>query len=88
MTGNNRFISLVGCCLSTTVLLVALATGAAAQKHDKDKDHGGGRTSRGFLTAPLHIQDQGSFYIGGVRKPLDVRPPPWYLSLSANLSRS
>jgi len=68
--GDNRFISRVDCCLSTTVLLVALATGAAAQKHDKDKDkdHGGGRTSRGFLTAPLHIQDQGSFYIGGVPK--------------------
>ena len=70
MIGDNRFISRVDCCLSTTVLLVALATGAAAQKHDKDKDkdHGGGRTSRGFLTAPLHIQDQGSFYIGGVPK--------------------
>ena len=70
MTPPNRFIRLVGCCLSAGVLLVALATRVAAQKHDKDKDdgHGRGQKLKTFLTGPLHIQDQGSFYIGGVPK--------------------
>ncbi len=59
MKPGNRFMQHVGRCLPAAVLLVAMATSVSAQ---------GGDNPKKFLTGPLHIQDQGSFYIGGVPK--------------------
>src|SRR5687768_7473153 len=49
------------------ILLVALTTGVAGQA----------QTQKRFLTGPLVIEDQGSFFIGGVPKVSDhaIRPP-------------
>ena len=44
------------------IVLVALATGVSGQA---------GQTPKKFLTAPLTIEDQGSFFIGGVPKVTD-----------------
>ena len=54
---------------SIPILLVALAAGAAAQDTPKMKK---------FLTRPLVIEDQGSFFIGGVPKVTNYAagPPP------------
>ena len=52
------------------ILLVAMATGVSGQAGQKPKK---------FLTAPLTVEDQGSFFIGGVQKVTDyatVAPPP------------
>jgi len=46
-------------CLVSTLLLVAATAGVLAQE---------GRTTRKFLKKPLVIEDQGSFFVGGVPK--------------------
>jgi hypothetical protein len=56
--------------LSSAILFVAMATTVSGQTGQKPKK---------FLTAPLVIEDQGSFFIGGVPKVTDyatVPPPP------------
>ena len=45
--------------LSSAVLFVAMAVSISGQSAQKPKK---------FLTAPLTIEDQGSFFIGGVQK--------------------
>ena len=59
MRDGNRSLRPVGCWLGSVVLLVALATSLSAQA---------GHTPKRFLTGQLLIEDQGSFFIGGVRK--------------------
>src|SRR5256885_16565703 len=54
-----RFIQIVVWCLFCAVLLVSMVSGALAQNGAKNKK---------FLTKPLVIEDQGSFFIGGVPK--------------------
>ncbi|MSO82534.1 MAG: hypothetical protein EXQ53_04480, partial [Acidobacteria bacterium] len=49
----------VGRCLCVVLALVAMATSVSGQADQKPKR---------FLTAPLTIDDQGSFFIGGVQK--------------------
>ena len=51
------------------ILLVAMAAGVSAQTSQKPKK---------FLGGPLVIEDQGSFFVGGVQKVTDyaVVPPP------------
>src|SRR5580698_7586210 len=51
----------------SAILLVALALGANAQDTTKMKK---------FLTKPLVIEDQGSFFIGGVPKITNYASPP------------
>jgi hypothetical protein len=55
--------------LVPAILVVAMATGVSAQ---------GGATPKKFLGGPLTIEDQGSFFIGGVPKVTDhaTVPPP------------
>jgi hypothetical protein len=50
-------LPLVGCCLLAGVLLGALVANLSAQ-----------RPQTRFLTGPLTIEDQGSFFVGGVPK--------------------
>ena len=50
---------LIGCCLVAGIVVGALAASVSAQK---------GLKSKKFLTGPLTIEDQGSFFIGGVPK--------------------
>src|SRR5207244_2161324 len=59
MRRDNRSIRLVGGCLCSAVLLVAMAASVVAQEGGKIKK---------FLKKPLVIEDQGSFFIGGVPK--------------------
>src|SRR5688572_31822004 len=51
------------------MLLVAMAAGVSAQTNQKPKK---------FLGGPLVIEDQGSFFVGGVQKITEhaVVPPP------------
>ena len=51
------------------MLLVAMAASVSAQTNQKPKK---------FLGGPLVIEDQGSFFVGGVQKVTDhaVVPPP------------
>src|SRR6266566_7693762 len=58
MRHENRIIK-IGCCLFSAVLLVAMTASVPAQENHKAKK---------FLTKPLVIEDQGSFFIGGVPK--------------------
>src|SRR6266545_583933 len=67
MREGKRFMQHVGRCLGAVVLLAAVATSARAQYGTK-----AGR----FLTKPLTIQDQGSFYIGGVPKVTNFAASP------------
>src|SRR5689334_14858642 len=64
-TRRGRF---VGCCLCATVLAVGMVASLVAQE--------GGRKK--FLSKPLVIEDQGSFFIGGVPKvtPYATVAPP------------
>jgi hypothetical protein len=60
----------VGCLVTSAILFVILGTSVSGQSGQKPKR---------FLTAPLSIEDQGSFFIGGVPKVTDyatVAPPP------------
>ena len=59
MTRDRRFLQRVGGCLCSAVLLVAMAASVLAQESSK---------TRKFLKKPLVIEDQGSFFIGGVPK--------------------
>jgi hypothetical protein len=70
MTRENRFLVRFGAAVSVAVLLAGLtATLSAQSAGDKPKK---------FLSAPLLIEDQGSFFIGGVPKvtTFAVPPPP------------
>src|SRR5215470_16961484 len=64
-----RFLQLVMWCVFSAVLLVSVVANVAAQNGSKTKK---------FLTKPLVIEDQGSFFIGGVPKVTDYAtvPPP------------
>src|SRR5205809_3268898 len=59
MRRENRLMRQVGWCLFSAVLLVAMAATLPAQERGRMKK---------FLTKPLVIEDQGSFFIGGVPK--------------------
>jgi hypothetical protein len=70
MRRKSGFIRQLGCGLSAAILFVAMATSLSGQAVQKPKK---------FLTAPLLIEDQGSFFIGGVPKVTDhatVPPAP------------
>jgi hypothetical protein len=57
----------IGCWLVAGIVLGALAASVSAQN---------GQKSKKFLTGPLTIEDQGSFFIGGVPKVTDYAGPP------------
>src|SRR5205823_12652768 len=59
MRREGRFMQCAGWCLFSTVLLVTMAVTVLAQDSGKTKK---------ILTKPLVIDDQGSFFIGGVPK--------------------
>lgn len=59
MRRESGFIRQFGFGLSSAIVLVAMATSVSGQVAQKQKK---------FLTAPLVIEDQGSFFIGGVPK--------------------
>src|SRR5713101_7934787 len=59
MTCDRPFLQRVGSCLCSAVLLVTTAASVPAQESSK---------TRRFLKKPLIIEDQGSFFIGGVPK--------------------
>ncbi len=67
MRHGNRRMQHLGCWLSSAVLVVALTTSVSAQGGDKEHR---------FLTGPLTIRDQGSFYIGGVPKVTNYAASP------------
>lgn len=69
MRRENRLMRQVGWCLFSAVLLVAMAATLPAQERGRMKK---------FLTKPLVIEDQGSFFIGGVPKVTKYAtvPPP------------
>jgi hypothetical protein len=56
-------LRLIGCWLVAGIVLGALASNVSAQKSKK------------FLTGPLTIEDQGSFFIGGVQKVTEYAAP-------------
>jgi hypothetical protein len=68
MTRESRSMKHVGSCMFSAVLLVAMGAGVLAQESKTKK----------FLTKPLVIEDQGSFFIGGVPKVTSFAtvPPP------------
>ena len=57
---------LIGCWLVAGIVIGALAASVSAQK---------GQKSKKFLTGPMTIEDQGSFFIGGVPKVTDYAGP-------------
>ena len=59
-----RLVRHVGWCLCSAVLLGAMAASVLAQENGKMKK---------FLKKPLVIEDQGSFFIGGVPKVTQLR---------------
>ena len=67
MTCDRRFLQRVGRCLCSAVLLVTVAASVLAQDPSK---------TRKFLKKPLVIEDQGSFFIGGVPKVTTYATPP------------
>jgi hypothetical protein len=66
MRGSRRLIQAIGCVLSCAILFVALAVSVAGQAQKPKR----------FLTGPLTIEDQGSFFIGGVQKVTDYASAP------------
>ena len=58
-------LRLIGCWLVAGIVLGALASNVSAQKPKSKK----------FLTGPLTIEDQGSFFIGGVPKVTEYAAP-------------
>ena len=58
---------LIGCWIVAGIVIGALAASVSAQK---------GQKSKKFLTGPITIEDQGSFFIGGVPKVTDYAGPP------------
>src|SRR5688572_616618 len=67
MKRENRFKQRVGWCLFSVVLLANMAASILAQDAIKTKK---------FLTKPLLIEDQGSFFIGGVPKVTNFAAQP------------
>ena len=69
MRRDSRFMQQVGWCLCSAMLLATMAASVLAQESRKPKK---------FLTKPLVIEDQGSFFIGGVPKVTNhaTVPPP------------
>jgi hypothetical protein len=69
MRRDSRFLQQVGWCLCSAILLAAMTAGVVAQDSPKTKK---------FLKKPLVIEDQGSFFIGGVPKVTTYAtvPPP------------
>jgi hypothetical protein len=57
---------LIGCWIVSRIVIGALAGSVSAQK---------GQKSKKFLTGPITIEDQGSFFIGGVPKITDYAGP-------------
>ena len=53
--------------LASAILFVVMAASVSGQAGQKPKK---------FLTGPLVIEDQGSFFIGGVQKVTDYAAPP------------
>jgi hypothetical protein len=56
-----RFIRYTGCGLTAAVAVALVTTSASAQALGKGREGA-------FLTAPLNLKDEGSFFIGGVNK--------------------
>ena len=78
MKYEGRLTRRIGFCL---VLLVAMAIGVAGQSGPKQQKR--------FLSAPLVIEDQGSFFIGGVQKVTDystLPPAPGTPGIAPNAS--
>jgi hypothetical protein len=69
MRRENRFPRRAGWCLLSAILIVSMVASVRAQENNKMKK---------FLTKPLVIEDQGSFFIGGVPKVTSFAtvPPP------------
>jgi hypothetical protein len=67
MTSDRRFLQRVGWWLCSAVLLVTMAASVVAQESNRTKK---------FLKKPLVIEDQGSFFIGGVPKVTTYATPP------------
>ena len=67
MIRQHRVARLFGWALAFFVLLVPITGGVSAQSRQKPKK---------FLSAPLVIEDQGSFFIGGIQKVTDFSTPP------------
>ena len=69
MTRESRSLKHAGSCMFSAVVLVTLGASVLAQESSKTKK---------FLTKPLVIEDQGSFFIGGVPKVTNYAtvPPP------------
>ena len=67
MTREQRFGRLLGWSLAACVFLLPITAGLSAQTRQKPKK---------FLSAPLVIEDQGSFFIGGIQKVTDFSTPP------------
>ena len=69
MTRESRSMKQVGSCMFSAVLLVTMGASVLAQEGSKTKK---------FRTKPLVIEDQGSFFIGGVPKVTNFAtvPPP------------
>jgi hypothetical protein len=64
MRHNNASVRSIARCLYALIAVVAIATSAS------------GQTPKRFLTAPLTIEDQGSFFVGGVPKITSHAAPP------------
>src|SRR5262245_43925157 len=67
MNSGNRFMHPAGRCLLCFVVLAVTAVSVLAEDSNKLKK---------FLTKPLVIEDQGSFFIGGVPKVTEYATPP------------
>jgi hypothetical protein len=77
MTYEGRITRLAGSCL---LLLVAMASGVSGQA--------GPKPQKKFLSAPILIEDQGSFFVGGVPKVTDyatLPPAPGTPGLAPNV---
>src|ERR1700676_696658 len=77
MKHQNRFVQKIAYHLFSAVLLVTIAAAATV---------GESNSAKKFLTKPLLIEDQGSFFIGGVPKVTNYAtvPQPNNPSQSAN----
>ena len=67
MACDRRFSQRVGGCLCSAAILVTMAASVLAQESTRTKK---------FLKKPLVIEDQGSFFIGGVPKVTKYATPP------------
>jgi hypothetical protein len=67
MTSQHRLGRALVSTMVSSVLFASITAGISAQSRQKPKK---------FLTAPLVIEDQGSFFIGGIQKVTDFSTPP------------